>query len=45
VVDLGTGDGKAVLARAAADPSSLVIGIDAVAPALAAAARRAGRPP
>jgi tRNA G46 methylase TrmB len=45
VVDLGTGDGKAVLARAAAEPASLVVGVDAVATATAAAARRAGRPP
>jgi tRNA G46 methylase TrmB len=29
VVDIGTGDGRAVLARAATEPATLVIGIDA----------------
>jgi 16S rRNA (adenine(1408)-N(1))-methyltransferase len=43
IVDLGTGDGGAVLARAAADPVALVIGIDANAAAMAQASRRAHR--
>ena len=43
VVDLGTGDGRAVLVRAAAEPRSLVIGIDANAAAMAEASRRAAR--
>ena len=43
VVDLGTGDGRAVLRRAAAEPSALVIGIDAAASAMAEASRRADR--
>lgn len=43
VVDLGTGDGRAVLARATAEPGSLVIGIDAVAGAMAESSRRARR--
>lgn len=45
VVDLGTGDGRAVLARAAAEPRLLVIGIDANAAAMAEASRRAARAP
>ena len=43
IVDLGTGDGRAVLARAAAEPASLVIGIDANAAAMAESSRRAWR--
>ncbi len=43
VVDLGTGDGRAVLARAAASPRDLVIGIDADARSMADASRRASR--
>lgn len=43
ILDLGTGDGRAVLARAAAEPSSLVIGVDAVASAMAENSRRADR--
>jgi 16S rRNA (adenine(1408)-N(1))-methyltransferase len=43
VVDIGTGDGRAVLARAAAEPRSLVIGIDANAAVMAEASRRAFR--
>jgi 16S rRNA (adenine(1408)-N(1))-methyltransferase len=43
VVDLGTGDGRAVLARAAAEPRSLVVGIDASAAAMAESSRRAAR--
>jgi 16S rRNA (adenine(1408)-N(1))-methyltransferase len=42
-IDVGTGDGRAVLA-AAADPRTLVIGIDANAAAMAEASRRAARP-
>jgi 16S rRNA (adenine(1408)-N(1))-methyltransferase len=44
IVDLGTGDGRPVLATAAADPRVLVIGLDADASAMAEASRRAGRP-
>lgn len=44
IVDLGTGDGRAVLAAAAADPQALVIGLDADASAMAEASRRAARP-
>jgi 16S rRNA (adenine(1408)-N(1))-methyltransferase len=43
IVDLGTGDGRAVLACAAAEPSALVIGIDAAAAAMAESSRRADR--
>ena len=43
VVDLGTGDGRAVLARAAAEPRALVIGVDAAASAMAESSRRADR--
>ena len=43
VADIGTGDGRAVLARAAAEPTSLVLGVDAAAPAMAEASRRAAR--
>ena len=43
IVDLGTGDGRAVLARAASDPTALVIGVDATAAAMAEASRRADR--
>ena len=43
IVDIGTGDGRAVLARAAAEPAALVVGIDASAPAMADASRRADR--
>ena len=42
IVDLGTGDGR-VLARAAAEPDSLVIGVDAAAAAMAESSRRADR--
>lgn len=45
VVDLGTGHGRAVLARAASEPGSFVIGIDAQADAMAEASRRAARGP
>ena len=43
IVDLGTGDGRAVLARAAASPRDLVIGIDADVRSMAEASRRAAR--
>jgi 16S rRNA (adenine(1408)-N(1))-methyltransferase len=43
IVDLGTGDGRAVLARVATAPEGLVIGVDAVAAAMADASRRADR--
>ncbi len=42
---MGTGDGRAVLARGAAEPRTLAIGIDANAAAMADASRRAARPP
>jgi 16S rRNA (adenine(1408)-N(1))-methyltransferase len=45
VIDLGCGDGRAVLAAAAAEPGSLVIGVDAVAAPMAEASRRAARSP
>jgi len=43
IVDLGTGDGRAVLDRARSEPRALVIGIDASAAAMAEASRRAER--
>lgn len=43
IVDIGTGDGRAVLVRAAAEPTALVVGVDAVASAMADASRRADR--
>ena len=42
-VDLGTGDGRHVLAKAARQPETLVIGVDASASAMADASRRASR--
>ena len=42
-MDLGTGDGRAVLAAASAHPNALVIGIDASAAAMAETSRRADR--
>jgi 16S rRNA (adenine(1408)-N(1))-methyltransferase len=42
-MDLGTGDGRHVLARAAAAPDELVVGVDASASAMADASRRAAR--
>lgn len=44
MIDIGTGDGRAVLRLAGAEPSTLAIGIDAVADAMADASRRAARP-
>jgi 16S rRNA (adenine(1408)-N(1))-methyltransferase len=43
-VDLGTGDGRFVLATAAANPDRLVVGVDPVAAVMAEASRRAARP-
>lgn len=43
VADIGAGDGRAVLARARAEPAALVLGVDAAAGALAHASRRAAR--
>jgi 16S rRNA (adenine(1408)-N(1))-methyltransferase len=43
IVDLGTGDGRAVLAQATADPRALVIGIDAAATSMAQSSRRVDR--
>jgi SAM-dependent methyltransferase len=43
IIDLGCGDGRAVLAVAAAEPGALVIGIDAAPAAVAEASRRAAR--
>lgn len=43
-VDLGAGDGRFVLATAAAQPGTLVLGIDANAASMVEASRRASRP-
>lgn len=43
-IDVGTGDGRAVLATAAAEPATLVIGLDAVASSMAESSRRAAGP-
>jgi 16S rRNA (adenine(1408)-N(1))-methyltransferase len=43
IVDVGTGDGRAVLARAAVEPCALIIGIDAAAASMAEVSRRADR--
>jgi 16S rRNA (adenine(1408)-N(1))-methyltransferase len=43
-IDLGTGDGRAVLARARWEPETLVVGVDASAPAMAESSLRAARP-
>jgi 16S rRNA (adenine(1408)-N(1))-methyltransferase len=43
VADLGTGDGRAVLARVRAEPGSLVLGVDAASTAMAEASGRAAR--
>jgi 16S rRNA (adenine(1408)-N(1))-methyltransferase len=42
-LDLGTGDGRHVLAAARARPDTLVIGVDANAAGMAEASRRAAR--
>lgn len=44
-IDVGTGDGRAVLETAAREPRTLAIGLDAVAPAMAEASHRAARAP
>jgi len=44
-IDAGTGDGRAVLAAAAREPATLVLGLDANAAAMAEASRRAAGPP
>jgi 16S rRNA (adenine(1408)-N(1))-methyltransferase len=44
-VDLGTGDGRFVLAHAAAHPERLVLGVDASRDAMREASRRASRAP
>ena len=43
-IDAGTGDGRAVLAAAAREPATLVLGLDPVAPAMAESSRRAALP-
>ena len=43
-MDLGTGDGRFVLAMAADQPDALVIGVDANADSMIEASRRAARP-
>jgi 16S rRNA (adenine(1408)-N(1))-methyltransferase len=42
-IDVGTGDGRAVLAAAARDPSTLAIGLDPSVAAMVEASRRAAR--
>jgi 16S rRNA (adenine(1408)-N(1))-methyltransferase len=42
-IDAGTGDGRAVLAAAAREPATLVLGLDANAAAMIEASRRAAR--
>ncbi|MDF2733392.1 MAG: class SAM-dependent methyltransferase [Chloroflexota bacterium] len=43
VADIGTGDGRAALARARTEPGSLVLGVDAATTAMAEASGRAAR--
>jgi 16S rRNA (adenine(1408)-N(1))-methyltransferase len=45
IIDLGTGDGRAVLAAAAREPGSVVLGVDASAASMIEASRRAARSP
>ena len=45
IVDLGTGDGRAVLRRAQRERGSLIVGIDPDAASLRHSSRRAARPP
>jgi len=45
MIDLGTGDGRFVLAAASEHPERLVIGIDASVAAMAEASRRAAASP
>jgi 16S rRNA (adenine(1408)-N(1))-methyltransferase len=42
-IDAGTGDGRAVLATAAREPATLVLGLDASAAAMTESSRRAAR--
>jgi 16S rRNA (adenine(1408)-N(1))-methyltransferase len=44
-IDIGTGDGRAMLVAAAREPATLVLGLDANASVMAEASRRAARPP
>jgi len=44
VVDLGTGDGRAAVARARREPAAFVVGLDASSSAMAEASLRAARP-
>jgi 16S rRNA (adenine(1408)-N(1))-methyltransferase len=44
IVDLGTGDGAAVVQAARSSPEALVIGVDANAAGLVDVSRRAARP-
>lgn len=43
MIDVGTGDGRAVLAAATREPQALIVGLDAVARPMAAASLRAAR--
>jgi 16S rRNA (adenine(1408)-N(1))-methyltransferase len=43
IIDLGSGDGRAALALAQAEPTTLVIGVDADAASMAETSRRAAR--
>jgi 16S rRNA (adenine(1408)-N(1))-methyltransferase len=43
-IDLGAGDGRAVLRRATLEPATLAIGVDADAASMAEPSRRAARP-
>jgi 16S rRNA (adenine(1408)-N(1))-methyltransferase len=43
-IDLGTGDGRAVLARAMAEPRTLALGMDANAASMIESSRRAAKP-
>jgi 16S rRNA (adenine(1408)-N(1))-methyltransferase len=45
LIDLGTGDGRFVLAAAAEHPERLVVGVDASAAAMAEPSRRAAANP
>jgi 16S rRNA (adenine(1408)-N(1))-methyltransferase len=45
IIDLGTGDGRAALALAEAEPTALVIGMDAASASMAETSRRAARAP
>ena len=44
-MDVGTGDGRAAVAIARADPGAFVVGLDADAAAMREVSRRAARPP